>query len=131
MHVQRVLGERASRDFQNHRRALSRRVVILLNAVDNSLARRKIYDALAAHRVSDSSALRCVLALGFDSDGIMAKDIHLSFRVSLLVELATFRGRGDRIEDPRVGDASLCMIGNQLISVGCYADSGVPRLFTH
>ena len=36
--IQRVLGEGASPNFQNHRRAFARRVVILLDAVDDSLA---------------------------------------------------------------------------------------------
>ena len=129
--VQRVLGERASPDLQNHRRALARRVVILLHAVDDSLARRKIDDPLAADGVRDGSALRGVLAFRLDGDGVMAEDIQFAFRVSLLVQLAALGGRGDRVENSRVGDASFGVIRNQLISVGCYADTGVPGFFPH
>ena len=39
VHVQRVLGQRARRHLQHHRRALAGRVVILLDAVDDALAR--------------------------------------------------------------------------------------------
>ncbi len=129
--IQRVLGEGASPDLQNHRRALARRVVILFHAVDDSLARRKIDDSLAADRVRDGSALRRVLAFRFDGDGVMAEDIQFAFRVSLLVKLATFGGRGDRVKDSRVGDASFGVIRNQLVSVGSYADTGVPGFFAH
>jgi hypothetical protein len=108
--IQRVLRESASPYLQNHRRALARRVVILFHAVYDSLARRKIDDPLAAHGVRDGSALRCVLTLSLDSDGVVAEDIQFAFRVSLLVQLATLGGRGDRVEDSRVGDASFGVI---------------------
>ena len=81
--------------------------------------------------MSDGSALRCVLALRLDRDGVVAEDIQFAFRVGLLVQLATFGGRGDRVEDSRVGDASFRVIGNELISVGCYANTGVTGFLTH
>src|SRR5260370_36624835 len=71
------------------------------------------------------------LALSLDSDGVVAEDIQFAFRESVLVKLATLGGRGDRVENSRVGDASFGVIGNQLISVGCDADSGIPGLFAH
>src|ERR1700730_17809332 len=129
--VQGVLRESASSHLQNHGRALARRVIILFNAVYDSLARRKIDDPLATDRVRDGSALRCVLTLSLDSNGVVAEDIQFAFRVSLLVKLASLGRRGDRVKDSRVGDASFSVIGDQLISVGCYADTGVPGLFPH
>ena len=75
VNVQRVLGERAGADLQNHRRAFARRVVILLDAVDDSLSRREIDDPLPADRVRDGSALCGVLALGLDGYGVMPEDI--------------------------------------------------------
>src|ERR1700674_4480426 len=44
--VQRVLRQRPSPHLQNHGRALARRVVILFNAIYDSLARRKVDNAL-------------------------------------------------------------------------------------
>src|SRR5712664_81111 len=76
-------------------------------------------------------ALRRVLTLSLDSDGVVAEDIQFAFRESLLVKLATLGGRGDRVEDSRVGDASFGVIRNQLISVGCNADTGITGLLTH
>ena len=131
MDIQRVLGKGASTYLQNHCRALARRVIILLHAVHDSLARRKIDDALAADRVRDGSALRRMLTLRFDGNGAVAEDIQFAFRVSLLIKLAAFGGRGDRIEDSRVGDPGFRMIGDQLISVGGYANAGVTWLFSH
>ncbi len=131
MDVQRMLGERAGAYFQHHGGTLARRVVILLNAVDDSLARSEINHALAAYGMRDGSALRCVLALGFDRDGAAAKDVKLAFRKSLLVQLATLGGRSDRVEDSRVGDASFGVIGHQLISIGCDADTGVTGFCPH
>src|SRR5258706_12602423 len=76
-------------------------------------------------------ALRRVLILSLDSNGVVTEDIQFAFRERLLVKLATLGGRGDRVEDSGVGHASFGGIGNQLISVGCYADSGIPGLFAH
>jgi hypothetical protein len=76
-------------------------------------------------------ALRRVLALSLDSDSVVAEDIQFSFRESLLVQLATLGRRGDRVEDSRVSDTSFGVIRNQLISVGCNADTGITGLFAH
>ena len=40
VHVQGMLGQRARAHFQHHRRTLARRVIVLLNAVDHTLARK-------------------------------------------------------------------------------------------
>ena len=112
VHVQRVLGERACGDFQHHRRALARRVVILFDAVDNALAGGVIDDALAAHRVRDRPALGGVLAFGFHRDGVAAEDVELPFCIRLLVELAAFGRWRNRIEDAAVCDSGFSVVGN-------------------
>ena len=68
VHVQRVLGERARRRPPAPSSNIARRVVVLLDAVHDTLSRRVVDDALAAHRVRDGAALRGVFALGFDGD---------------------------------------------------------------
>ena len=88
--VERVLGERARADLQHHRRALARRVVVLLHAVDDALAGGVVDDALAAHRVGDGAALRGVLAFGLDGDRVAAEDVEFALGKGLLVELAAF-----------------------------------------
>ena len=65
VHVERVLGERASAHFQNHRRELARRVVVLLHGIDNALAGCKVYRTLAGHGHGRGTTLRGVLTLGF------------------------------------------------------------------
>ena len=59
------------------------------------------------------------------------KTFNFPSAVGLLVQLPPLGGRGDRVKDSCVGDASLSMIRNQLIAVGSYADSGVTGLLTH
>ena len=118
VHVQRVLGQRARADLEDHRRTLAGRVVILLDAVDDALPRRVVDDALAAHRVRDGAALRGVLAFGFDGDGVAAEDVQLAFRECLLVELAAFGRWRDRIEDAGVGDAGFGVVRDELVAVG-------------
>ena len=68
--VQRVLGQRARRHLEHHRRALAGRVVVLLHAVDDALAGGEVDDALAAHGVGDGAALRGVLAFGLDGNRV-------------------------------------------------------------
>ncbi len=125
VHVQRVLGERARGHFQDHRRALARRVVILLDAVDDALARGVVDDALAADRVRDRAALGGVLAFGLDGDRVAAEDVQLAFGKRLLVQLAAFGRRRDGIEDAGVGDPGFGVVGNQLVAVGGDTD---PRI---
>jgi hypothetical protein len=131
MDIQRVLGEGASANLQHHRRALARGVVILFHAVHDSLAGRKVHHPLAANGMRDGSALCRMLPLSLDSDGVVAEDIQFAFRIGLLVQLSALGGRGDRIEDSRVGDASFSMIRNELISVGSYPDTRVTGFFAH
>ena len=129
--VQRMLGERPSGHLHYHRGALARRVIILLDSVDDSLARRKIDDPAAADRMRNGAALRRVLAFGFDRDGAVAEDIQLSFRKGLLIKLAPFGGRRDRIENPGIRDACFRVIRNQLISVGGHSNTGIAWFFLH
>ena len=125
--VQRVLGERARAHLQDHRRALARRVVILLDAVHDALARGVVDDALAADRVGDGTALGRVLALGLDGDRVAAEDVQFSFGERLLIEFAAFGRRRDRVKHAGVGDPSFGVIGNQLVSVGGDANPRVTR----
>jgi hypothetical protein len=76
-------------------------------------------------------ALRGLLTFGFDGNSVVAKDVQFSLSKILPVKLATLVGRVDRLENSRVGDASLGVIRNQLVSVGCYADTGITGLFAH
>ena len=131
VHVERVLGQRARADFEDHRRALAGRVVILLDAVDNALARGVVDDALAADGVGDGAALRRVFAFGLDGNRVAAEDVQLAFGESLLVQFAAFGRGGNRVEHAGVGDPSFGVIGNQLVSVSGDADSRVTRPRSH
>jgi hypothetical protein len=131
MHVQRVLGQRPRADLEHHRRALARRVVVLLDAIDDALARREVDDAPAADRVGDGAALRRVLPLGLDRQGIAPEDVQPALGERLLVELSTLRRRRDRIEHTGIRDTGLRVVGNELVSIGRDADSGIPRPVAH
>ena len=131
VHVEGVLGQRARRDLQHHRRALAGGVVILLDAVDDALAGGVVDDALAADRVRDGAALRGVLAFGFDRDRVLAEDVEFALGECLLIQLAALGGRRDGIEDAGVGDTGLGVVGNQLVAVGGDADPGKTRSVLH
>ena len=131
VHVQRVLGERARGNLQHHRRALAGRVVILLDAVDDALARRVVDDAFAAHGVRDRAALGRVLAFGLDGNRVVAEDVEFALGERLLVQLAAFGRRRDGIEDTGVGNARFGVVGNQLVAVGGDADSRITRSLFH
>ena len=131
VHVQRVLGERSRGHFEHHRRALARRVVILLHAVNDALARGVIDDALSAHRMRDGAALCGVLAFGFDGDRVAAEDVELAFGKCLLVELSAFGRRCDGVEDAGIGDARFRMVGNELVAVGGDANPRIPGSARH
>ena len=87
VHVEGVLGQRARAHFEHHRRSLARRVIVLLHAVDHSLAGGEVDHALAADRVRNGSALGRVLAFGFNGDGVAAEDVQLAFGIGLLEKL--------------------------------------------
>ncbi len=131
MDVQRVLGERASRHFQDHRRALAGSVVILLDTVDDPLARGVVDDPFATDGVCDGAALRRVFAFGFDGYGIAAKGIELPLGKGLLVQLTAFRGRRDRVEDSGIRDAGFRVVGNELIAVGGDSNAWEPGFLCH
>ena len=117
VHVQRVLGQRPRDDLQHHRRALAWGVVVLFDAVHDSLARREINDTFSAHRVRDSAALSGVFAFGFDGHRAAAEDIQAAFSEGLLVEFAPFGGGRDRVENASIGDACFGVVGDELVAV--------------
>ena len=129
--VQGVLGERAGRDLEHHRRTLARRVVVLLDAVDDALTGRVVDDAFAAHRVRDGAALGRVLTLGLHRDGVAAEDVQFAFRERLLIELSALGRRRDGIEHTGVADARFGVIGDELVAVGRHPDPGVPWSHSH
>ncbi|MDZ4802674.1 MAG: hypothetical protein SGI92_31315, partial [Bryobacteraceae bacterium] len=116
MHIQGMFGKGASRNFQYHRRALARGVIILLNAVDDPLARRVIDHSFSAHRVRDGPALGRVLAFGLNGDGVAAKYVEFALGKRLLVQLTAFGRWGNGIEHTRLGNARFGVVGNQLVS---------------
>ena len=117
MDVESVLGEGAGADFKHHRGPLAGSVVILLDAVDDSLAGGEIDYALAADGVGNRSALGRVLAFGFNGYRIVAKDVEVPFGIGLLEEFAPLGGGGDGIKDAGVGDAGLGVVRDELVSV--------------
>ena len=125
VHVQRVLGEGPRHHLHDHRRGLAGRVVVLLDAVDDALARREVDHAPPAHRVGDRAALGRVLALGLDGQRVPAEDVQPPFRERLLVQLAPFGGGRDGVENPRVGDPRLGVVRDELVAVRRDALAGV------
>jgi len=61
-------------------------MIILLDAVQDSLAGGEIHYPFATYGMRDGSALRRVLALGFDGQGAAAENIQAAFGVGLLIE---------------------------------------------
>ena len=110
VHVQRMLGERACHHLDHHGRRLARSVVVLLDPVNDALPGSEVDHASPAHRVGDGAALGGVLSLGFDGQRVPAEHVQPALCEGLLVQLATFRRRGDRIEDPRVGNSSFRVV---------------------
>ena len=93
MHIQRVLGQRARADLEDHRREFSGRVIILLHRVNDALAGGEIDRAPARDGEGRGAALRGVFAFGFDGDFLLAPDVQFALRVRALVNFAAF-GRG-------------------------------------
>ena len=131
MHVQRMLGERSCHDLDHHGRRLARSVVVLLNPVDDALARGEVDHASPAHRVGDGAALGGVLAFGFDGQSALAEYVQPSLREGLLVELATFGRRSNRIKDPRVSNSRFRVVRNQLVAVCRDAFTWILGTCTH
>ncbi len=123
--VEGVLGKGAGADLEHHGGTLAGGMVILLDAIDDTLAGGEVDHALAADGVSDGAALGSVLAFGLDGDGIVAEHVQMTLSVGLLEELATFSGGGDGVEHAGVGDARLGVVGDELVSVGGDPDSGI------
>ena len=129
--VERVLGERARAHFQHHGRALAGRVIVLLHAVDHSLAGGEVDHALAANRVRNGAALGRVLAFRLNGDGVVAEDVQVALGIGLLEELAALGGRRNGIENAGIGDARLGVIRDQLVSVGGDPNAGIASSFRH
>jgi hypothetical protein len=89
VHVEGMLGKSASHDLQNHGGALDGGMVILLDAIEHALSRGKIDHALATYRMSDSSALGCMLSLSFDGEHAAAENVEATLRKRLLIEFAS------------------------------------------
>ena len=129
--VEGVLGEGAGAHFQHHGGTLAGSVIVLLNAVDNTLARGEIDHALAADGVRDGATLSRVFAFGLDGDGVVAEYVQIALSIGLLEELAAFGGRRNGIENAGIGDAGLGVVRDELVSVGCNSNAGIASGFRH
>jgi hypothetical protein len=106
-------------------------VVVLLDAVDDSLAGGEVDHALAADGVGDGAALSRVLAFGLDGYRIVAKGVEVALGIGLLEELAALGGGSDGIEDAGVGDPRFGVVRNELISVSGDANARITRWNRH
>src|ERR1041385_320793 len=130
MDIERMLGEGARANLQDHRRKLSRSMIVLLHGIDDSLTGGKIDRAAAGHRICRSPSLSGVLAFAFNRNLLLPKDIQLPLSIGLLVNLASLGGRSNRIEDTAFGNASFNVLGDQLVAAARYSDTGIFRLGT-
>ena len=129
--VESVLGERAGANLKHHGGTLAGSVVILLNAVDDSLSGSKVDHALAADGVSNGTALGRVLAFRFNGYGVLAKDVEVALGIGLLEKLTAFGGGSDGIKDAGVGDAGLGVVGDELVSVCRNTNAWITRSSSH
>jgi len=129
--VERVLRQGPGRDFHHHRRELAGGVIVLLDAVDDALARREVHDAVAGHGVGDGPALGGVLALRLDRQLGPPKDVELALREGELEELPHLGRGGDGIEDAGVGESRLGVVADELVAVADDANAGIPGLLRH
>ncbi|MBV6516708.1 MAG: hypothetical protein HPKKFMNG_02396 [Planctomycetes bacterium] len=131
VNVEGVAGKRAGSDLDDHGRELARRVIVLLQAVNQALTRGEVDHAPSGHGGGDGSALGGVLALGLDGDLLAAKHVQLSFGPGKLVILAHLGAGRDGVEHAGIGDARLGVVGNQLVAVGGEANAGEARFGFH
>ena len=117
MHVERVFGQRAGADLEDHRREFSRRVVVLLHRVNDALAGGEIDGAAARDGVGGGATLRGVFAFGFDGDFLLAPDVEFTLSEGPLVNLAAFGRRRDRIKHAAFGDSRLDVLRDELVAV--------------
>ena len=68
MHVERLLGQRASADLHHHGGELARRVIILLHRVGDALPGGEVDRTLAGHGERRGTALGGVFAFALDRD---------------------------------------------------------------
>ena len=115
--VERVFRERSCRHLDDHGRELARRVVVLLDAVDDALTGGEVDDPVTCDRQGDGAALCGMFAFGFDGDPRVPEDVQLALGERLLVQLAHFRRRRDRVEHPSLGDPRLRVIRHELVAV--------------
>jgi hypothetical protein len=127
MDVEGVLGESASTNLQHHGGTLAGGVVILLDAVDNALARGEVDHAFAADRMRNSAALGRVLAFRLNGYRIVAKDVEVAFGIGLLKQLAALGGGGDGVEHAGVGDTRLGVVRDELVSVCGNTNAWITR----
>ena len=127
VYIEGMLGKGARGDLENHSRKLSGGVIVLLNAIDDSLPGGEVHGAAAGNGIGDRSALGGMLPFTFDGYFRFTKDAELALGVGLLVHLSHFGRRGDGVEDSPIRDARLGIVGNQLIAVGGDALAGIRR----
>ena len=87
-------------------------MVILLHGIDDALAGGEIDRAAAGDGEGGGAALRGMFAFAFDGNFLLAENVQLPLRVGLLVDLAAFGRRGDRVKHATFGDAGLDMFGD-------------------
>ena len=128
MDIEGVFGERPGRHFHNHGGQFPRCVIVLLQPVDNPLARSKIDHPLSRHRGGDSAPLGGMLTFGFDGDFGIPENREFTLGIRELEVLPHFGAGSNGIENPRIGQPGLSIVGHQLISVGRDRNAGIFRL---
>src|SRR5258707_9102091 len=123
--VERVLGEGSRADFHDHGREFARRMIILLHGVDDALGGGEIDGAPTGDGESCGATLGGVFAFAFDGDFLLTEDVELALRVGLLIDLAAFGGRGDRVKNTALSDTDFDMFGHQLVAITSDADAGI------
>ena len=123
VHIERMLGQCAGAHFEHHCRTFPRRVIVLLNAVNNALPRGKVHHALTANRVRNRPALRRVLTLCLNSNRVMPKHVQIAFGIGLLEKFATLGRWRDRVENTGIRNPCLSVVSDQLIAVSGDAES--------
>jgi hypothetical protein len=120
-----MLGKRARADFKDHRRELSRRVVILFHRVHNALAGSKIDGSASRNGVSSRATLRSMLAFAFDGDFLCAENIQFPLRERLLVNLSAFSRWSYWIEDATISDPGFNVLRDELVAVTSDSNSRI------
>ena len=125
VYIQGVFGQGPRADFENHRREFAGCMVILLHGIGQALSGGEIHRASASHRKRRGSALGRMFPFALDRDLGLAENVQFSMGEGLLVDLSTFGGRGDRVEDPSVRHPGFDVLRDELIAVAGNGYSGV------